>query len=252
MKVIIMAAGVGTRLKKRFGNVPKCCTDVGGESLIQRTLRLLQARGLHDVTIVTGYQSGLVRSQINPRLRVRYYLNPFFNVTNFVASLWFARKELDGSDEVMLMNGDMFFEAALLDQVIAAPDMVVMFADPRRKEEADYRFKYTEGVLLAYGKNLPLEETTGEYIGIAKIHRGFVTDFRGRVDQLVGFQQHGLWWEDALYRMCGDGLAIQVREVTDCFWAELDYVEDYERIAAHLAESGARRDKAPGPTYACA
>jgi choline kinase len=242
MKVIIMAAGVGTRLKKKFGNVPKCCTDVGGESLIQRTLRLLQTHGLHDVTIITGYQSGLVRSQINPRFKVRYYLNPFFNVTNSVASLWFARKELDGSDDVMLMNADMFFEPTLLDQVMAVNDPAVMFADPRRREEADYKFKYIDGMLKAYGKDLPLSETTGEYIGIAKIHRGFVPDFRTRVDQLIGFQQHGLWWEDALYKMCGDGFAIQVREISDCFWAEVDYIEDYERITAFLAASG-RREK---------
>jgi choline kinase len=252
MKVIIMAAGIGTRLKKRFGNVPKCCTDVGGESLISRILRLLQARGIHDIAVVTGYQSALVRSQADPRQRVRFYLNPFFNVTNSVASLWFARKELDGRDDVILMNGDMFFEPALLDQVIAAPDMVVMFADPRRREEADYRFKYADGVLQAYGKTLPVAETTGEYIGIAKIHRGFIAEFRSRVDQLVGFQQHGLWWEDALYRMCGDGLSIQIREVTDCFWAELDYVEDYERISAYLAEAKARGEKSPGPAYAAA
>jgi choline kinase len=252
MRVIIMAAGVGTRLKKRFGNVPKCCTDVGGESLIQRTLRLLQAHGLHDVAIVTGYQSGLVRSQLNPRWRVRNYLNPFFNVTNSVASLWFARKELDGRDDVMLMNADMFFEPSLLDQVTAAADPAVMFADPRRREEADNKFKYVDGLLRAYGKDLPLSETTGEYVGIAKIHRAFVTDFRNRVDQLIGFQQHGLWWEDALYRMCGDGLAVQVREITDSFWAEIDYVEDYDRITAFLAENAERRERVQGNARAVA
>ena len=42
--------------------------------------------------------------------------------------------------------------------------------------------------------------------------------------------------------MCGDGFAIQVREITDCFWAEVDYIEDYERITAYLAEAG-RREK---------
>ena len=143
----------------------------------------------------------------------------------------------------MLMNADMFFEPTLLDQVLAASDPVVMFADPRRKEEADYKFKYVDGLLKAYGKDLPLSETTGEYIGIAKIHRGFVADFRNRVDQLIGFQQHGLWWEDALYRMCNDGFAIQIREITDSFWAEVDYIEDYERIMAFLAENGSRREK---------
>ncbi|HZZ57074.1 MAG TPA: phosphocholine cytidylyltransferase family protein [Opitutaceae bacterium] len=239
MKVIIMAAGVGSRLQKKLGNVPKCCTVAGGETLIERTLRLLESRGLTDVSLVLGYQSQLVRSQLGARRRVRYYTNPFFHLTNSIASLWFARKELDGSDDVLIMNGDLFFEPRVVDLVLAPRETVVMFADPRRREEADYKFAYPEGLLTRYGKDLPLAETTGEYVGIARIHRGIVREFRARVEQLVGYQQCGLWWEDALYKLCADGLPIHVREIRDAFWSELDFIEDMERIEAFLAAQAA-------------
>jgi L-glutamine-phosphate cytidylyltransferase len=239
MKVIIMAAGVGSRLQKKLGNVPKCCSVAGGETLIERNLRLLQSRGLHDVTVVLGYQSQLVRSQLGHRKNIRFYLNPFFNITNSISSLWFARKELDGSDDVLIMNGDVFYEPGVLDVVLAPKETVVMFADPRRKDEADYKFKYADGLLTAYGKNIPTAEATGEYVGIARLHRGVVREFRARLDQLIGFQQHSLWWEDALYKLCSDGMPIHVREITDKFWAEVDFIEDMERIEAYLAQRAA-------------
>jgi len=234
-----MAAGMGTRLQKKLGNVPKCCTVAGGETLIERNLRLLQTRGLNDVTLALGYQSQLVRSQLSHRKYVRFYLNPFFNLTNSISSLWFARRELDGSDDVLIMNGDIFYEPGVLDDVLAAKETVVMFADPRRKDEADYKFKYADGLLTGYGKHIPAAEATGEYVGIAKLHRGAVREFRARLDQLIGFQQHGLWWEDALYKLCADGMPIHVREIADKFWAEVDFIEDLERIDAYLAEQAA-------------
>jgi choline kinase len=238
MKVIIMAAGMGSRLQKKLGNVPKCCTVAGGETLIERNLRLLQTRGLTDVTLVLGYQSQLVRSQLSQRKNIRFSLNPFFNLTNSISSLWFARKELDGSDDVLIMNGDVFYEPGVLDLVLAPKETVVMFADPRRKDEADYKFKYVDGLLTGYGKNIPAAEATGEYVGMARVHRGVVREFRARLDQLIGFQQHGLWWEDALYKLCTDGMPIHVREITDKFWAEVDFIEDLERIDAYLAAQG--------------
>ena len=189
--------------------------------------------------MVLGYQSQLVRSQLSERKNVRFYLNPFFNITNSISSLWFARKELDGSDDVLIMNGDIFYEPRVLDVVLAPKETVVMFADPRRKDEADYKFKYVDGLLTGYGKNIPTAEATGEYVGIARLHRGVVREFRARLDQLIGFQQHGLWWEDALNKLCSDGMPIHVREITDAFWAEVDFIEDMQRIEAYIAEQAA-------------
>lgn len=234
MKAIIMAAGIGSRLKKQLGNHPKCCMPVGEEILIERMLRLLSEKGIRDIALVLGYQSEVVLSRLRGKTKARFYINPFFNVTNSIASLWFAREELDGQDDVIILNGDLFFEPALLDVVLAPKDEVVMFADPRRVLEADYRFGYENGLLRCYGKNLKDEDSTGEYIGIAKLRRGFVGTFRAGLEVLIGAQQHGMWWEDVLYNLCATQRPIHVVEILEAFWAEVDYIEDYERIQAFL------------------
>ena len=245
MKAIIMAAGIGSRLKKQLGNQPKCCTPVGEEILVERMLRLLAGKGVHDVALVLGYQSEVVIGRLRGKTPARFYLNPFFNVTNSIASLWFAREELDGQDDVMILNGDLFFEPGLLDTVLASREEVVMFADPRRVHEADYRFAYDHGLLRRYGKNLSDAESTGEYIGIARLQRGFVGTFRAGLEVLIAAQQHTLWWEDVLYNLCATRRPIHIAEVTDAFWAEVDYIEDYDRIQAFLRNSAGQPPAEP-------
>ena len=234
MKAIIMAAGIGSRLKKQLGSQPKCCTQFGEELLIERMLRILAEKGIKDVALVLGYQSEVVIGRLRGKTTARFYINPFFNVTNSIASLWFAREELDGQDDIVMLNGDLFFEPGLLDVVLGATDDVVMFADPRRVQEADYRFGYDHGLLRRYGKNLKPDESTGEYIGIAKLRRAFIGTFRAGLEVLVAAQQHTLWWEDVLYNLCATLRPIHIVEVSEAFWAEVDYIEDYERIQAFL------------------
>ncbi|MBT7970707.1 MAG: NTP transferase domain-containing protein, partial [Verrucomicrobia bacterium] len=54
MKAIIMAAGIGSRLENISGNRPKCLIEMDGISLISRSVSLLAARGITDITVITG------------------------------------------------------------------------------------------------------------------------------------------------------------------------------------------------------
>lgn len=246
MKALIMAAGVGTRISQRLGDTPKCCARVGDEALIQRTLRTLKKFGVHDISVIVGFRSARVREDIEG-LGVKTYENPFFDITNSIASLWFARQELQTNDDVIVMNGDLFFEEHLIPAVIKAPQERVVFADPKRTHEADYRLNYSEGILKGFGKELPVATTTGEYVGIAKIRSSFLRTFREHLSLLIERQRHGLWWEDVLFDLCARGEPIFVQEISNIFWAEIDYWADYERIQDFLkaeAKSGSRLLKA--------
>lgn len=246
MKTIIMAAGVGTRISHRLGDTPKCCARIGAESLIQRTIRALKKSGVHDISVIVGFRAARVREDIEG-LGVKTYENPFFDITNSIASLWFARQELQTDDDVIVMNGDLFFEEHLLPHVIKAPQERVVFADPKRTHEADYRLNYSEGILKGFGKDLPVATTTGEYVGIAKIRSSFLRTFREHLSLLIDRQRHGLWWEDVLFDLSARGEPIFVQEIANIFWAEIDYWADYQRIQEFLraeAKAGGRRLKA--------
>ena len=60
--------------------------------------------------------------------------------------------------------------------------------------------------------------------------KGFLPQFSDRLDQMIASQQHGVWWENVLYSL-SDQRFIEIRDIGGRFWAEVDYIEDYERIS---------------------
>ena len=146
MKTLILAAGRGTRISRYLSGNPKCTVDIGeGKCLIQYTVDLLKSRGIRDIGIVLGYKSQVIRDVLEGR-EVSFFYNPFYDVTNSIASAWFARDFLEG-DDLLIMNGDVYLEDRLLDRILAEKKSPVMFADESRKETADYKFFYEDGIL---------------------------------------------------------------------------------------------------------
>lgn len=232
MKALIFAAGRGTRISRYLGRNPKCTVKIGNEKLIHYTVRLLKKHGISDIALVVGYKQQAVRDALSD-MDVSFYYNPFFDVTNSIASAWFARGFF-GEDDLFLMNGDVFMEERLLGEILCQQcDGPVLFSDETRKEEADYKFYYENGRLIKYGKELTGDDVTGEYIGVARLGKGFLPQFSDRLDQMIAGQQHGVWWENVLYSL-SDQCFIEIRDISGRFWAEVDYIEDYERISSFV------------------
>lgn len=231
VKVLILAAGRGTRISRYLSGNPKCTVDIGdGQCLIQYTVELLHSRGVKEIGIVLGYKQQVIREVLKGK-DVAFFYNPFYDVTNSIASAWFAKEFLSG-DDLLIMNGDVYLEEKLLDQILAETKSPVMFADESRKETADYKFFYEEGILKKYGKDLEGDDITGEYIGIGRFSREFLPEFVRRMEAMIDRQEHSVWWENVIYSMTGQQ-PVYVEDVDGQFWAEVDYIEDYERILEH-------------------
>ncbi|TGU94528.1 phosphocholine cytidylyltransferase family protein, partial [Mesorhizobium sp. M00.F.Ca.ET.186.01.1.1] len=169
MKALLMAAGVGSRMSGQIDGSPKCTIDIGNQALIENTILELKRKGIHEIAMVVGYRAHVITSLLGGE-NIRFFHNPFYDRTNSIASMWFARDFLTDSD-CLLLNADVYFEEQVLDVVLQETRSPVMFADPSRRAEGDYKFGYENGLLQKHGKELPLEETTGEYVGIARLHR---------------------------------------------------------------------------------
>lgn len=235
MKVIMMAAGIGSRITRHINGKAKCTVEVGEETLIENSLQKLHDNGITDISIVLGYKKESI-IEVAKKYDVKFYYNPFFDVTNSMASLWFAKDELKTDEDVMLMNADVFFEEKLLHDIVEYKEESVIYSDESRIEEADYKLYYENNVLQKYGKELTSEETTGEYIGIVKLLQSDLPLFREQLEEMINQQNHGLWWENALYQI-SEAHPVKVRPITGLFWAEVDYIEDYQRILNFLAPS---------------
>jgi L-glutamine-phosphate cytidylyltransferase len=222
-----MAAGKGARISRHIGERPKCTLDIGGGSLIAHTVRMLLGKGV-EVSVVLGYKKEAVIDAL-AGLSVSYFSNPFYDVTNSIASLWFARSAI-GGDDLIIGNADVYWDEDVFDILSDDHNDPVMLADSSRGEEGDYLFKFEDGRLLKYGKDLRGDDVSGEYVGIARIKLKFQNIFLSRLQALIDDQQHSMWWEDVLYSLIGDERVIYVRDIRGLFWSEIDFIEDYDRI----------------------
>jgi len=230
MKAILLAAGRGTRISRMVEAVPKSTLPINGVPLIRHTVELLASHGIECVVCV-GYQKDKVFDALKG-VDVKYCVNPFYNVTNSIASLWFAKENLD--DDMIILNADVFFSSEILSMILDNPNDVVVAIDKSRIEVGDYFFATTDnGCISKYGKDLPLEERSCEYVGICKVEKAFVPEFVNQLDKLVYDGQYQLWWENVLYSMTNDRNIYTV-DVDGNFWSEIDYFDDYERILRYI------------------
>lgn len=120
MKAIILAAGMGSRLKNITKDKTKCMVEVNGESLIKRLLKQLEKYTLEEIVIVTGYKEEILKEYINNlgiKTKIKFYNNDIYDKTNNIYSLGLVEKELLNND-ILLIESDLMFEDKLLENII--------------------------------------------------------------------------------------------------------------------------------------
>ena len=237
-----MAAGVGSRLLGINGGRPKCLIRAGEQTLLGRVISQLRHRGVRDISVITGYKSDLLGRELPPG--VRRIHNPFYRVTNSIASLWLARELLTG--DTLLMNADLCFEPEVLDIALARTHPVAMLSDCRRIESADFRFRTRGDCIVEAGKHISNQETDCEYVGIARLDRSMIGVFRKRLEAMIGRSCFSDWWEAVLYSFLGSDVDINCVDVRGAFWTEVDHAADYARLTDWLARRPAPPYEEPG------
>lgn len=120
MQGLILAAGMGKRLKELTQGNTKCMVKVNGVRLIDRVLSQLSKLGLKRTVIVTGYEGSKLRKHVGRKwngMRIDYVDNPIYNKTNNIYSLALAADELL-KDDTLLLESDLIFEDSILKKVL--------------------------------------------------------------------------------------------------------------------------------------
>lgn len=120
MQAIILAAGMGKRLKELTEHNTKCMVRVNGETLIERMLRQLDALALERIVIVVGYKQEVLRSyiqELSSKTPIVFIENNVYDRTNNIYSLYLAKDYLLETD-TLLLESDLIFEDAVLEALI--------------------------------------------------------------------------------------------------------------------------------------
>lgn len=233
MKAILLAAGVGSRISQDIGNIPKSLVDVNGQPLIIHTVELLQRNHI-EVIIITGFKHKMIEEAVKD-YRVKVYYNPFFQVTNSIGSLWYARDEFFDTNEALIANADVYYTQELLDKIFSSKLNNFLLSDKSRVDVGDYFFLSKNGILQKYGKELTRDERDSEYVGIGVLKREWVKIFHDQLCSMIENGEYNLWWENVLYSLVGKK-NIYTLDVEGIFWSEVDTIKDYQRVLDHCRQ----------------
>ncbi len=131
MQAIILAAGMGRRLKELTRDNTKCMVQVNGETLIERMLRQLEVRDLSQIVIVVGYEGQKLIDYISTlhiKTPIVYVNNPIYDQTNNIYSLSLAKDYLCRED-TLLFESDLIFEDAVIDELLNDPRETLALVD---------------------------------------------------------------------------------------------------------------------------
>lgn len=131
MQAIILAAGMGKRLKELTQNSTKCMVKVNGVTLIDRMLHQIEKQHLSRIVIVVGYEAQKLIDYIgtlNIQTPIVYINNPIYNKTNNIYSLALAKDWLC-KDDTLLFESDLIFEDSVLEALVSDPRETLALVD---------------------------------------------------------------------------------------------------------------------------
>lgn len=153
MKALILNSGIGKRMGEYTQNQPKCMVPIDEkDTIISRQLNCLKKCGVRDVVITTGPFDEKLRSYIKKLqvdLNIEYVNNPLFTSTNYIYSIYLARKMLE--DDVVLMHGDLVFTSEILQCLLETIESKMVISSTLPLPQKDFKAVVVEERIHSIG-----------------------------------------------------------------------------------------------------
>lgn len=222
MKIVILAAGMGSRLGNPF---PKPLTPLAnGKSIMQMQVENIDTYySIEDISVVVGFKKDLIMERF-PDLS--YIYNPYFDSTNTSKSLLKALKKFSDKS-VLWMNGDVVFDAKLFEILNPYIKNKQSFVAVNTSKVADEEVKYTleNGFIKQLSKTV--KNGLGEAVGINYITSKDIKKFISRLEECNDNDYFERGLEIAIEK---DGLQICAVDISKFNCMEVDFKEDLDNV----------------------
>ncbi|MBN1164914.1 MAG: phosphocholine cytidylyltransferase family protein [Candidatus Krumholzibacteriota bacterium] len=237
MRVIILAAGKGERLYPMTKNSPKSLLEIGsGRTVLESQLDHIAQAGIRDVTIVTGYKTEQIEAKVLDYrdLDITICYNPFFATSNNLISAWLAIRETH--ENFVLVNGDDVFKTRVLSGLLDTDDDITMVIDRKANYDQDDMKVVTSGDrVFRVSKDIPLDETNGESIGMILFQGKGRSIIRDTLEGMVRREENQkIFYLAALQEIMERGFPVHYHECSRDDWAEIDFHSDLSFIRQHI------------------
>ena len=243
---ILLSAGMARRLYPLTSENPKNLIEIyDTKTILDYQLHALEKSGvIEKVYIVVGFQHNKVKDYIKSRtysFSIDFILNPFFEVSNNIVSVWLALKEVKGP--LITINGDDVFSENIINKISNTQEEVVLSISKSsvNYDDDDMKVILSEDNkrLIEIGKHLDVERTQAESIGIIKYTQEGTDLFLEAYDSLLedDHANIGIFYLSVIQKMISLGNEISVMEFGENEWREFDFPEDIELFKNDLNDS---------------
>lgn len=234
MKAIILAAGIGSRIRPLTNKKHKSMLPVGDKSILHRMLENILDNGITDVIVITGYLADQVKKYIItnfPSLNVTFISNDKYLDTNTGYSLMLT-KDAVGDDDFVKFDADVVFEKEVLKKLLESHHETALCIDTRINLEAEEVkvMLNEEGKVLEVGKKLNPHKAQGESIGIEKISKKAGKLLFAELERLMKDETNWKeYYDDSYTTLVIQGVPFGAVDITGLKWVEIDTHADYEK-----------------------
>ena len=235
MKAIILAAGIGKRLKPFTDNLPKCLIEIGGKTLLERHLAVFNESGIKETFIVVGHKKEEIISRFGKNyfgMKISYIENSAYRTSGSGYSLWLGLKA--AQEEILFMDGDLAYEREMLKNFIAREESDVLLVGDDKGVDDEGVKVLVEGEFIREigklaGKALPV---AGESVGIVRLSQLSQKMLKDKMNEHIQSKDIDFEWEHVLNE-CLDDLDLGYMNAGKYQWVEIDFEGDVLR-AKHI------------------
>ncbi|WP_455241152.1 phosphocholine cytidylyltransferase family protein [Methanothermobacter tenebrarum] len=225
IKVVILAAGVGSRLGH---GLPKALVKLCDEkTILDHQLENLKSAGLEDIRVVIGYKGGLIKER-HPDLE--YVINRRYYATNTSKSLLIGIRDLD--EDVIWLNGDVVFDPRILHLIMEERRENLICVDNKKVGDEEVKYNLTsDGYIKKLSKTIP--DGLGEAVGINYVKRETLPVLE---ESLMECHDQD-YFEKAIEKAIEKGEKFKALNIKDNFCIEVDFPEDLEKAKKYCKEN---------------
>ncbi|MGI6106701.1 MAG: aminotransferase class I/II-fold pyridoxal phosphate-dependent enzyme [Lachnospiraceae bacterium] len=250
MQAIILAAGMGRRLKELTADNTKCMIEVNGVRLINRVLHQLDRLNLTRVVIVVGYQGQKLIDYISTLTDIRtpvvYVENPIYDKTNNIYSLALAKEYLAEQD-TLLLESDLIYEDSVLHALVDDPRDTLVLVDKYESwmDGTVVKVGPNDEILeFVPGKNFVFDDIPQYYktVNLYKFSREFSVNkyipFLEAYEMALGNNEY---YEQVLRVIAMlDDPGIRAKKLSGQRWYEIDDIQDLDIAESLFADDDER------------
>lgn len=229
MIAIILSAGTGTRLMPLTKEIPKPLLNIGGTTLLERTISDCILNGIEQFIIVVGHKKERVIEEID-YIRNKYDVsirdveNPEYASTNTSVSVNLATNLL--FDDILIINGDNVLDRNIIKNIVETEGTSLVIDNVKDLNQESFKIAIEDNKIKGIGKELPVDSSSGEFIGVSKVSNKDLNEFNNILEDLINENSQNYY--DLAYKELNNVTKINFSYTNGLKWTEIDDKNDYE------------------------